>query len=72
MKHPNSTACIGPLGSTRNQKVVAKHYAPPRTDLSDVEIPHRNSSMTETYKPNDRTVYRPGSQVRHPSRGIRA
>lgn len=42
---------------------------PQKADLSNVAIPHRNSSMREPYVPQDKTVYRPGSDVRHPSRG---
>lgn len=58
MKHPNSHCHIGGLSN----KVLAKHFSPARADLSDVQIPHRNSSMPSgSYIPQDRTVYRPGS-----------
>lgn len=67
MKHPRSQCAIGPLGNS--QRVVAKHYVPQRHDFA---VPERitNSSSTAPYVPDDRTVYRPGSQVRHPSRGF--
>lgn len=58
-KHPNVKCAIGTLS---NKGTGAKHYSPARADLSDVQIPHRNSSMPSgSYVPQDRTVYRPGS-----------
>ena len=35
--------------------------APAKADLTDVVVPHRNSSMKASYVPQDRTVYRAGS-----------